>query len=167
MDALLDGFPLWIVWIALACGAWARGQATYWIARVAASAATERGGRRSARLRSVNAWLRGEGTARGRAFLHRAGLVAIPVCYLTVGLQTATIAAAGATRLGWLRFTLAQLPGVAAWATIYATVGFAAWETLIAAATRHWWAWAVVAFALLGGAVVVVWRRRLTPEVER
>ncbi|MGQ4526703.1 DedA family protein [Dermabacteraceae bacterium P13136] len=56
--------------------------------------------------------------------LYGAPLVALS--FLTVGFQTAANAAAGVTRMPYVRYIPALLIGGAAWAFIYATVGLAA-----------------------------------------
>lgn len=145
---MFEDTPFWIAFGALFLGAMLRGQGTYWIARVVTQQALSRtsptGGWRAA----VHQWLQGEGLARGRRSIERWGLLVIPLCYLTVGFQTLVLAAAGVMRIGWIRFTLAQVPGALAWALIYATVGFAAWEAGVAAAAGSPW-------AALGLAVIV------------
>lgn len=112
----------------------ARGQATYWIARAVARGAGSVGEHSPAWRRRVAAWLGGRRAATGRALLGRWGLPLVTLCYLTLGLQTIVLAAAGFLRVGWPRFTLAQLPGALAWALIYSTIGFAAFEAAVAAA---------------------------------
>jgi membrane protein DedA with SNARE-associated domain len=66
-------------------------------------------------------------------------------------------AGAGLTRMPYLRYTLAMVPGAVAWAFIYATVGLTAFYAAVTAAAGSPWAM----LALLGvPAVVVVVRRR-------
>ena len=123
-----------IAWASLLVIGMARGQGTYWIARLAATGTSRVGEHSGAWRRRVAAWLTGPKVAAGRNALGRWGLPLITLCYLTVGLQTVVLASAGVLRIGWLRFTLAQLPGAAAWALIYSTIGFAAWEAALGAA---------------------------------
>ncbi|MGO1838334.1 MAG: DedA family protein [Candidatus Microbacterium stercoravium] len=136
MDAFLKDYPFAAAWALLFVVGLLRGQGTYWLGRGASGAATR----------------------AGRTVVHRAGLVAVPLCYLTVGLQTAILVAAGLVRIPWLRFTIAQLPGVAAWATIYSTIGFAGWSAAIAAFTGTGWGWALLAI-LIAVCVVLIVRR--------
>ena len=111
-----------------------RGQATYWIARLAVQGtASVTAGSHPGRRR-LAAWLTGPRIQQGRVLLGRWGLPLVSPCYLTVGMQTIVLAASGVLRIGWPRFTLAQVPGSAAGALIYATIGFAAWEAAIGAA---------------------------------
>lgn len=112
----------------------ARGQATYWLARLAVRGATGSGDDVARWRLRARAWLAGRRVAAARAALGRWGLPLITLCYFTVGLQTMVLSAAGVLRIGWPRFTLAQAPGALAWACIYATIGLAAWEAAIGAA---------------------------------
>ncbi|MGB3827521.1 MAG: hypothetical protein WA962_01985 [Ornithinimicrobium sp.] len=111
-----------------------RGQLTYWVARVVTERALARTHPAQGWQASVHSWLQGERLARGRSSLQRWGLIVVPLCYLTVGFQTLVLAAAGVMRIRWVWFTAAQLPGAAAWALIYSTIGFAVWQAGLAAA---------------------------------
>lgn len=133
MDTILNG-PFWIALTALSLIAMARGQATYWIARVVTEQTLARTHPVDGWRASVHAWLQGEGPQRGRAAIQRWGLAMIPVCYLTVGFQTLVLAGAGMLRLPWQVFTLVQIPGAVAWGLIYATIGFAMWGAVLSAA---------------------------------
>ncbi|GAA1151301.1 DedA family protein [Ornithinicoccus hortensis] len=139
----------------------ARGQATYWIARLVTEQALRRTHPTEGWRAGVHQWLQGEGLARGRRSIERWGLIVIPLCHLTVGFQTLVLGAAGVMRIGWVRFTLAQLPGALAWGTIYATIGFAAWEAgMAAAAGSPWGAAGLVVIVLLVVALVLIRRSR-------
>ena len=93
--------------------------------------------------------------------MNRWGLAAVPLCYLTVGVQTLVLAAAGVTRVRWWHFTIAQVPGVLAWATIYSTIGFAVWAAAWEGAVRrHPWAAAVLLLLIIAGIVYLARRRR-------
>ncbi|MGB3257507.1 MAG: hypothetical protein WBA72_05915 [Ornithinimicrobium sp.] len=127
-----QGFVItFFVLFAIAMG---RGQLTYWIARLATEGTLARTHPDQGWRARVHAWLQGEGLARGRRSLTRWGLIVVPLCYLTVGFQTLVLAAAGVMRIRWSWFTAAQLPGAAAWALIYSTIGFAVWQAGLAAA---------------------------------
>ena len=80
----------------------------------------------------IKAWLNSDRTKTGRTLVHKIGVVAVPLSYLTVGLQTAVLAAAGLVRIQWWKFTVAQIPGAIAWATIYSGVGLAGWSAVLA-----------------------------------
>ncbi len=88
--------------------------------------------------------------------LNRWGLPVVTVSFLTIGFQTVVNAAAGLTRMPWLRYTLAMLIGCAAWAAIYATVGIAAFEASLALAARSPWALVAVLLVVLGAVVAVI-----------
>ncbi|WP_162802963.1 DedA family protein [Ornithinimicrobium avium] len=126
-----------------------RGQATYWIARTVTEQALRHTSPSTGWRAGVHAWLSGEGVARGRDSIRRWGLVTVPLCYLTVGFQTLVLAAAGMIGIPWGRFTLVQLPGAAAWALIYSTIGFALWGAAIAALAGEPLAIAAVAAAVM------------------
>lgn len=132
MDRLLD-FPLGLSATLLFTIAMARGQATYWLARSVTGEVVRRTAPEDGWRASVHRWLSGEAVARGRGAVQRFGVVVVPLCYITVGLQTVVLAAAGCLRLRWSTFTLAQIPGAMAWAAIYTTIGFAVWGAAIAA----------------------------------
>ncbi len=154
LPSFLADRPLWLAFSALYVIATARGQLTYWLARVASERATRRvlardarriasrvggagepsaddataAGAAPRRLDGLARWLDGRGVGRGRRAIERWGPAAVPLSYLTVGFQTLVLASAGAMRIGWLRFSLAQIPGALGWALIYTTIGWAAWE---------------------------------------
>src|SRR5699024_12061197 len=91
----------------------------------ASSAATHVGSEEDSdsKWAKIKAWLNSDRTKTGRTLVHKIGVVAVPLSYLTVGLQTAVLAAAGLVRIQWWKFTVAQIPGAIAWATIYSGVG--------------------------------------------
>lgn len=96
----------------------------------------------------------------GRRVLDRIGVPAVPLAYLTVGLQSAIIIAAGLVRMRWRTFSLAQIPGAAAWATIYSTIGFAAWAAAIRAIAGDWWPLAIGVLLIALAALIITLCRR-------
>jgi len=62
---------------------------------------------------------------KARAFSNRWGVIAVPLCFLTVGLQTAVIITTGFTKMPLRRWVPAMLVGTFIWACIYTTIGFA------------------------------------------
>lgn len=154
--------PFWIAFTGLFLIVTARGQATYWIARVVTEQALARTHPVTGWRASVHRWLQGDGPARGRAAIRTWGLVMVPLCHLTIGVQTLVLAGAGMLRIGWLRFTLWQIPGALAWALIYATIGFAVWQATLAAIAGSPLALAGLAAILLvvGTTMVLAHRRR-------
>lgn len=70
-------------------------------------------------------------------FLRRRGWPAIPLGFLTVGFQTAIMFSAGVIGITWGFFTLTVIPGALMWATIYSTIGWAAWQAVILAVAAN------------------------------
>lgn len=62
---------------------------------------------------------------KARAFINRWGVIAVPLCFLTVGLQTAVIITTGFTKMPLRRWVPAMLVGTFMWACVYTTIGFA------------------------------------------
>ncbi|WP_084349105.1 DedA family protein [Janibacter limosus] len=128
-----------------------RANATYWIGRGAAA-----GTRRWRRLEGEPSpgWLRAQG------LVHRWGPIAVILCFLTIGIQTAVNATAGLTRMPLRRYLPAVTLGSVLWATLYASVGLAAAQAWLAAAARSPMVATLVAVLLVGGVIVLVVRRR-------
>jgi membrane protein DedA with SNARE-associated domain len=132
----------------------ARAQATYWIARGVTTGAMHT--RLSKRLS-------GPKISRAISEINRWGPPVVTVSFLTVGFQTVANAAAGLTRMPWVRYTVAMLLGCVAWALIYATVGIAALEAGMALAARSPWALVAVVIVVSASAatiITIVSRRR-------
>ena len=153
MEQLLD-FPLFFSATLLFSIAMIRGQATYWLARMVTQRAMRGGVGMGGWRASVSAWVSGEAVGRGRQAVERFGVVVVPACYLTVGLQTVVLAAAGCLRLKWITFTVAQIPGALAWALIYTTVGFAVWGAAIGAVAGN--PVVLLSCAALAGVILVL-----------
>ncbi|TNC17101.1 hypothetical protein FHE66_12040 [Georgenia sp. 311] len=165
MPEFLSGWPFWLVFGFLFLGAMLRGQGIYWLGRLATDQALRRthpeGGWR---LRAHRA-LSGEGAQRGVAAVRTWGLVIVPLAYLTVGFQSMVMLGAGILRIGWPRFTLAQVPGSLAWAGIYSTIGFAVWSAAIAAAAGSPAGIAALVALVAGIVLLLVLRRRRARRV--
>ncbi|MBK5248398.1 MAG: hypothetical protein JJE50_03040 [Actinomycetales bacterium] len=162
----LDNVPFWMQYLFFLVVVLGRAQATYWVARVV----TEQALRHTlpttgAKLR-VHAWLQGEGTQRGVEILRRRGVWVIPFSFLTVGFQTMVNAAAGVIRMTWPRYTAAMVPGAMAWAAIYSLGMWAAWESIVAAATGSWWGVVGLIGVLLAIVALIVLRRRRGARLE-
>lgn len=136
-----------------------RAQGTYWLAR-SVPTAVSKWGPESKRFAKLAAWVDGPVPARGTAILERWGIVAIPLSFLTVGLQTAVLAGSGLLRMNWAKFTIAMLPGCVAWAFLYGFGLLAVWTAVIRAVAGNVWAWAGL-IALVGVVAVVSQRRRI------
>lgn len=133
MDAW-ESFPFALALVFLWSIAMLRGQATYWLARTVTEQTLRRTNPTQGWRARVHRWLAGDAMDRGRGAIERCGIATVPLCYLTVGLQTVVLASAGVLRMRWLRFTLAQSVGALAWGLIYSTIGFALWAALFTAA---------------------------------
>lgn len=92
---------------------------------------------------------------KARAFINRWGVIAVPLCFLTVGLQTAVIITTGFTKMPLRRWVPAMLVGTFMWACIYTTIGFA----ILAALGLEPWMFPL-ALALVITALVIVTQLR-------
>lgn len=160
MPDFLASMPFWLTFFALFCGAMARGQLVYWIGRVATEQTLRRTHPEEGWRRRAHDWLAAGGADPGVRALRRWGLVMVPLSYLTVGFQSMVQAGAGVLRIESWKYTLAQIPGALAWATIYATIGFAAWEAVMAAAAGSPLGIAAIVAVLLVVVCTVVFTRR-------
>ncbi len=149
----LDGFPFAGVVGVLFVIVFLRAQGTYWLGRGIAA-----GSIRSSLGSRLGARLSGPGLGRAVALLHRWGPIAVTLSFFTVGVQTMVNGAAGLTRMPFLRYAIAMVPGCVAWAFIYATVGLTAFYAAVSAAAGSPWA----LLAVVGAATGTVWavRRR-------
>lgn len=153
MEELIEGWPVWLAFGFLFCGAFVRGNATYWLGR-----GIRRGGERSrARER-----LHRPGMRRAEETVRRFGAPAVSLGFLTVGFQTAINLSAGMLRMPLSRFVPAVVVGAVLWAALYTTVGLAVVD---AALGRLSWWWALVVLAVVAAVVVV--SRRLQREPGR
>jgi membrane protein DedA with SNARE-associated domain len=153
-----DG-PLAWVWLFFFCVVVLRAQATYWIARVVTTQALSHTRPRSGRRARVHAWLSGDSARGGIDRLQRWGAPAVTLSFLTIGAQTAVNAAAGVLRMPFRRYLLAMLPGCAAWATVWSTIGMSAFYAALAAGLTAWWGVAVAVLALAAVATGLAVRR--------
>ena len=70
--------------------------------------------------------------ARAQAWSARWGVLAVPMSFLTVGLQSFIQISAGVARMPLHRYAAATVVGAIAWAIVYTTIGMAiltAWIT--------------------------------------
>lgn len=136
-----------------------RAQGTYWIGR-----ATARGALRAREhegfLGAIARWFDGPAPRRGAALLERWGVLIIPLCFLTVGVQTAVNAGAGIVGMKWRTYTLAMLPGCVAWAVLYGLGMLAIWMAVIAAIAGSTAGRLAIGLLVLVALVLVVRRRR-------
>jgi membrane protein DedA with SNARE-associated domain len=126
-----------------------RANATYWVGRGVLGGV--------ARTRFAHR-LDGPTMQRAERFMTRWGVFAVPLSFLTIGIQSAVNATAGLTRVPLVRYLPAVTVGALIWAVVYATVGLAAFYAAVVLALRS--PWLLVVLALAGVALVVVLRRR-------
>lgn len=143
-----------------------RAQGTYWLGRLAAAGAL-RASDHTGIVGRIAGWFNGPTPRKGAALLERWGLIIIPLCFLTVGIQTAVNAGSGVVRLRWRTYTLAMVPGCVAWALMYGLGMLAVWQAALAAVAGNPWAWA--AFAGVGALFVGLrwWRHRPGIRIEQ
>jgi membrane protein DedA with SNARE-associated domain len=156
----LDGAPFVAIFCFFFAVVTVRTQATYWLARLVVTQAVGRPDRTHPALVRARAWAHSPSAARGVAALNRWGVVAVPLSFFTVGLKTIVNGAAGLIQMPFRRYLPAMLLGCLAHATIYATVGWAAWEAAVAAAAGSPWGIAALALLLVGAVTLVVAARR-------
>lgn len=151
---MLDDWPVWALFAFFFAGAMARGGFTYAIGLGVRRVDQRRAG-----------WLSGQRVARAEKVVGRWGAPAVTLAFLTVGVQSAILAAAGVLRMPLRRFVPALALGAAIWATIYTTIGMAVISAFWGKPTTRW------AIAAAAG-VLVVWaltswlRRRVEPPIE-
>ncbi|WP_333620176.1 DedA family protein [Dietzia sp.] len=114
MDTIRE-LPFAIAYAILFVIVFARANATYWLGRGATA-----GGSRFERIR---ARLESPSMDRARDIVARWGVAAVPLCFLTVGVQTAVNLLAGAMKMPLRRYFPAVALGSLIWALIYATAG--------------------------------------------
>lgn len=144
-----DDVPVLLIFVVLWTIATLRGQATYWLARWATEATADATARDGSFRAGFAAWLRRPLLLRARALLEGWGWPLVALCYLTVGLQTAVLAAAGVLRMRWSRFTLAQVLGALGWAGFYTLIGAAAWKAVLGGLSGTGWLLVLAAVGVL------------------
>lgn len=92
-----------------------RANATYWLGRGALN-----GGRLSKKMARH---LEGPAMLRAQRLSARLGIVAVPLSFLTIGVQTAINFSAGFTLMPLRRYLPAVIVGCLLWALLYSTVG--------------------------------------------
>ena len=137
-----------------------RAQLTYWLGRGTAKGALASAGKNGLRGK-IAAWFEGPVPKYGARLLEQWGIVIIPLCFLTVGVQTAVNAGAGVVRMSWKKYTLAMIPGCIAWSIMYGLGMLAVWMAVVRAAAGSVWAWlGLLAVAAVVSTLVLVKRRR-------
>lgn len=152
-----SGLPLFIF---LFFVVFQRAQLTYWLGRAAAKGALTASGKKGLRGK-IAAWFEGPVPRSGARLLEQWGIIIIPLCFLTVGVQTAVNAGAGIVRMSWKKYTLAMIPGCIAWSIMYGLGMLAVWMAVVRAAAGSVWGWlGLAAIAAIITAVVLMKRRR-------
>ena len=98
------------------CLAMMRSHTMYWIGRGITAG--------TARTRWVSL-LESPVYARAQAWSARWGVLAVPVSFLTVGIQSVIQLSAGVARMPLRRYVAATAAGAIAWAAVYTTIGMA------------------------------------------
>lgn len=101
-----------------------RANATYWLGRGALN-----GGKLSERFAHH---LEGRVMQRAQLLSARFGVIAVPLSFLTIGVQTAINFSAGFTLMPLRRYLPAVIVGCVLWALLYSTVGMVGWSALTA-----------------------------------
>lgn len=142
-----------------------RAQATYWLARGAASGAVLATGRQGF-LGTMARWFDGPIPRKGAAMLDKWGIIVIPLCFLTVGIQTAVNAGAGLVRMRWSTYTIAMIPGCVLWALLYGLGTLAVFAAAIRAVAGSPWGWAGLALIITLIVAKIAWGRRKRRTVD-
>lgn len=149
-----EGIPLFLFLLVVV---FFRAQGTYWLGR-ALTHGVIKAQDREGFMGRVARWFNGPVPRKGAALLDRWGLIIIPLCFLTVGVQTAVNAGAGVVRLKWRTYTMAMIPGCIAWALIYSFGLLAVWMSIAKAVTGSIWGW--VGLALITAVILFgLWHR--------
>lgn len=138
-DSILE-LPWALAYLTLFVIVMLRANATYWVGRLMVM-----GGRRSPR---VERWLTSPTAAKAERFTRRWGILAVPLSFLTIGIQTAVNLSAGALHMPLTRYIPAVTLGCLMWAMIYSTIGLAAIETVALALVGSPWALLALAIVL-------------------
>lgn len=150
------------VWALFFVVVFLRAQATYWLARWVTQQALEHTAPTKGLVLRLHTWLDGSSARRGIESLRRWGALAVPLSFLTIGAQTIVNAGAGVIRMPAWRYTLVMLPGCAAWALVWTTIGMSAFYAGVASGLSTGWGItvAVVVVLLLATSVGLLRRRR-------
>ncbi len=121
MNPLEWDMPKLLVYAVLFCIVFLRASATYALGRGLIAGAS--------RVKAT-AKMQGERYQHASRLVERYGAPVISVCFLTVGLQTMVLLAAGGLRMPLRRFLPALGVGSVLWALLYGTVGFVGFRAL-------------------------------------
>lgn len=155
MPDQLDGSSVAIIFAFFFAVVLVRTQATYWLARAVATQALTRITPRSRLMTKAQRWSAKDSVQYGMRLINSWGVIAVTLSFFAFGLKTVVNGAAGLTRMPFGRYLPAMLLGCLIHATIYATVGAAAWGAALSALAGSPWGalglLAVVAVVVLAG----------------
>ena len=115
--------PVALAFGILFCIVMARANATYWIGRGAIG-----GWRRHPKYAHH---LDARSVKRAKGMVHRFGPLAVPLSFLTVGVQTVVNLMAGAGRMPLVRYLPAVAVGSLIWAGVYTVAGVALLDVIL------------------------------------
>lgn len=94
---------------------------------------------------------------KAQVVVNKWGVLAVPICFLTLGFQTAVIMTTGFTKMPLIRWIPAMLLGTFIWGLIYGTVGMAVvWAWL----ERPWSATPLIVLAITTGTIFYLRHRK-------
>lgn len=143
----IDQAPFMVGFGLFFCGAMIRANTTYWIGRGLAV------GVKHSRFQRL---FEGPIYLKAQALLAHWGVFAVPLSFLTVGVQSAVNASAGIARMPLRRYIPAVIVGCLLWALIYATVGM----TVLYAWMKVDWSWLVAGAVPVGTVAWLYLRQR-------
>lgn len=142
IDRILE-LPLIWAWVVLWCVAMLRANLIHWMGR---------GLSKGAEYSRFSGMLTSPMYVSAQTMAERWGIIAVPLSFMTVGVQSFVQLWAGVTLMPLRRYLPAVMVGAAIWATIYATVGLAVFAAWVGAGGG----WAIAVVVAL--AALVVWR---------
>jgi membrane protein DedA with SNARE-associated domain len=148
------------VWLLFFAVVFVRAQATYWIARLATTQVLDRTHPTDGWRARLHDWLAGGSAVRGAELVRRWGALAVTVSFLTIGAQTVVNAGAGVVRMPFARYVVAMVPGCAAWALVWTTVGMSAFYAAVGAGLTTGWGIVLAVLAVAGVVVALLVLRR-------
>lgn len=160
MIPFLADKPFTLVFLFLMCGVALRSTTTFWIGRYGHYLVAHQREPKNGVARRAWIAIHASSTQNAVDKLNQRGWPLVTLCFFTVGVQTAVILAAGLLGMRGWRFIAAALPGWLGWATIYSTIGFAAWAAIIGTTMRSPWGAAGIALLVAAGIAYIVYRRR-------
>lgn len=151
--------------------AFLRNTVIYWTARILATKASKKIAPTGKFMKRMQVFMSGDKGHRGVAAIHRWGPLAVVASFLAPGTKTVINIGAGLTRMRYVIYLPALILGCAIHGTIYATIGWAAWVTMLKVAAGSPWgisAIIVVGMGLVTAVIILVRkvRRANNPPLE-